>query len=156
MHQKFSKFSSPRDWPKGHSNFWQWIFWKLSASPSETTWPYLGLDKRKFKSDGWILRNLHFSKMFNHIVPCHDFHRFGRLCREILLYPAVLGCFYSRLYKPYWPTVSNHESARDERRNFEHCAQRRTPVDFEVPKPPEIALRSRNRHFSKSHVMHAM
>ena len=85
MHQRFSDCSPPLGWPWTSSNFWQWIFWKLSASPSETTWSKLGLDKRKFKSAGWILRNLQFSEIFNYIGTGHNSCRFARPARAILL-----------------------------------------------------------------------
>ena len=51
----------------------------------QTSFSKLGLDKSKFKSDGWILRNLHFSVFFLLIVPGHYFHRFGRPPVLILL-----------------------------------------------------------------------
>ena len=69
------------------------------------------------------------------------------------------GClFFYRLYKPSGcaqKAVVSHKHARKPqwswkittrewctwlRQNFEHCAQRRTLVDFEVSNPPEIAL----------------
>ena len=124
MHQFFPNFSSPRGWPWSRSNFWQWIFWKLSASPSESTRFKLGLDKRKFKSAGWILRNLQFSEIFVLIVPGHDFHRFARPPRVILLNRLFWAVFYSRLYTPYCSNQPNRPTntrqfATDERGDAE-------------------------------------
>ena len=85
------EFSSPRGWPWGRSNFVQWIFWKLSRSESESAWSKLRLDKRKLKSDGWILSNLDFPEIFDYIVPCHDFRKFALLAKSSIALDGCLG-----------------------------------------------------------------
>ena len=75
------------------------FFWKLILCESETTRPYQGLDKRKLKSDGYILRNLNFSIVFFFwIVTIPNWSNFARACRDVLLYKPVL-------LKPFLQTI---------------------------------------------------
>ena len=82
------------------SNFFHWIFWKLSCSKSESSYKTVVLDKGKDQTTVRIRSTTQKTNQKSQIVTSHDWPRFATGGRKVLLKTASF--MESRLYKPYW------------------------------------------------------
>ena len=57
---------------------------------------------------------------------------------------------WSNFHAPAWWTITTHAPSNWLRRNLEYCAQRRTPMDFDVWNAPQIDFLSPIRYFLNS------